>query len=83
MAADIGLVIAILAYLINHIQHQATCPGKSPFSIMGDSVLLASAWFTATLVHRDIKFLMATEHLASEIYEGRMSAELEQEEDGR
>ena len=83
MAADAGLVVALISYLAHHIQHEVGCPGKSPFSIMADTVLAAAAWYTATLVYRDIKFLRATEHLASEIYEGRMSAELEQEADGR
>lgn len=62
--ADAGLSMAILAYLFNRMNSGML--GK--LSIMGDAVLLASAWFTLTLVKRDIKFIVATERLADAIY---------------
>ena len=64
MVSDIGLSIAILAYLCNRV-------GTGQFgtvSIMSDIVLASAAWFTLTLVLRDIRFIIATERLAGMIY---------------
>lgn len=60
MAADIGLVICILSYLA--ARWGVGMLGLN--SILSDMILFFSAWFTLTLVHRDIRFLAATERLA-------------------
>lgn len=64
MAADIGLSTAILAYLAARWGEGLL--GAS--SVLSDVILFLSAWFTLVLVHRDIKFLSATEQLASIIH---------------
>ena len=69
MIADIGLVVAISGYLCNrwYIDH------LFKYDIMADVVLMLAAWFTAALVYRDMKFLVATEKLASKLRAGGYS----------
>ena len=64
--ADIGLVTGILAYLLARLN--VGLLGVS--HIFGDVILLLCAWFTSVLIYRDIKFLIATEKLASFIHQG-------------
>lgn len=68
MIADIGLVLAIVSYLCNrwYIGHLLV------FDIMADMILLLSAWFTLTLAVRDVRFLLATEHLAARLRAGEL-----------
>jgi hypothetical protein len=64
MSSDVGLSVAITAYLCNRV-------GTGQFgaqSIMADIILASCAWFTMTLVVRDIRFIVATEKLAALIY---------------
>jgi len=64
--ADIGLVTGILAYLLARLNVGLLGVNH----IFGDVVLLFCAWFTSILIYRDIKFLIATEKLASFIHWG-------------
>jgi len=64
--ADVGLVTGILAYLLARLN--VGLLGVS--HIFGDVILLFCAWFTSILIYRDIKFLIATEKLASFIHRG-------------
>ncbi len=64
MISDIGLSVAIIAYLLNRIYTEQLGAG----SIMADTILGLAAWFTLTLVARDIRFIVATEKLAALIY---------------
>lgn len=61
MVSDIGLSVAILAYLCNRIGTGQL----GTVSIMSDVILASAAWFTLTLVVRDIRFIVATEELAA------------------
>ena len=83
MAADIGLSAAIIAYLFARWDEGML--GVS--SVLSDVILFLSAWFTLTLVHRDIKFLSATEHLAKIIHNNELEKYLSrcerQAKDGR
>lgn len=72
MAADIGLSTAILAYLA--ARWDSGLLGVA--GVMSDVILFLSAWFTLTLVHRDIKFLAATEKLASIIHRDDLEAHI-------
>lgn len=65
MASDIGLVVAILSYLVARGQLGLL---HLDIHFMSDIILLLSAWFTLTLVQRDIKFLIATEKIATIIH---------------
>lgn len=65
MVADIGLAIAMFSYLVNHLVN----PYKIQFAIMSDVVVFFCAWFTLTLVSRDIRFLVTTERIANALYE--------------
>lgn len=64
MVADVGLAVAIGAYLFNRLMTGQL----GTQSIMADMILGLSAWFTMTLVARDVRFILATEKLASLIY---------------
>jgi hypothetical protein len=64
MIADIGLSVAIVAYLCNRLMTGQL----GTQSIMADMILFLSAWFTMTLVLRDVRFIAATEKLAALIH---------------
>ena len=70
MAADIGLSTAIISYLCDRLGEGLL--GVS--AILSDVILFLSAWFTLSLVHRDIKFLSATEELAGVIQRNELDA---------
>ena len=82
-AADIGLSVAITAYLCNRLMTGQL----GVVSIMSDIILGTAAWFTLTLVARDIRFIVATEKLAALIYRDlrglSISEWVEQVEDDR
>lgn len=61
--ADFGLAVAILSYLLNKL-----LSGTAGESVMGESVLLAGAWYMVVLVKRDVEFIILTERLADAIY---------------
>lgn len=83
MIADLGLSVAIIAYLCNRI----STGQLGAVSIMGDVILGTAAWFTLTLVARDVRFIIATEKLAALIYKDlrclSISEWVEQVEDDR
>ena len=64
MSADIGLAACIFIYLVARGQLS-----KVDIHFISDIILIFSAWFTLVLVHRDIKFLITTEKLASVIHQ--------------
>lgn len=67
MIADVGLSVAILAYLITRLASGMLWVS----GVLGDTILLFAAWFTLTLVSRDMRLIIATERLATKIHEGR------------
>jgi len=62
-AADLGLCVSILTYLA--ARWSAGQLGIS--GVLSDVILFLSAWFTFTLVYRDVRFLAATEKLAAKL----------------
>lgn len=70
MIADSGLVMAILLYQLDRfLMNNADDIGLG-HGVWPNLILFLCMWFTATLVVRDIRFIIATERLASEIYRG-------------
>lgn len=65
MASDLGLVIAIITYLISRWDEHWV----DDLYHVSDVVLLFAGWFCCTLVRRDVEFLLATEKLASILHE--------------
>lgn len=69
MVADFGLVLTILLYQIDRffVYSELDAFGFG-YGVVPNMILFLSMWFTATLVVRDIRFIVATEALAAEIY---------------
>jgi len=61
MIADAGLVICLVTYLI--ARWDVGLLGM--VSVVSDVIVFFSAWFTSLLVVRDVRFLVATEKLAT------------------
>ena len=68
MVADLGLSISLLTYLCSRFEAESL----GWFGITADAIVFASAWFTLTLVVRDIRFIVATERLANIIEADRL-----------
>lgn len=69
MISDAGLATAILLYQIDRfiVHNDMSVPGVG-YGILPNVILFLAMWFTLTLVVRDIRFIIATEALAAEIY---------------
>lgn len=67
MIADFGLASAIVLYQLERIAEEGF-DAVGEHGILANIVLTFAAWFTFTLVWRDIKFSIATEKLAASIY---------------
>lgn len=71
MIADAGLAIAILLYQFDRFFiHDALGVAVFGYGVLPNVILFLAMWFTLTLVVRDIRFIIATEKLAAEIYHG-------------
>ena len=71
MIADLGLCTAILLYQLDRfLAHNDISQIGFGYGTLPNVVLFLSMWFTATLVVRDIRFIILTERLAAEIYRG-------------
>lgn len=69
MISDAGLVIAIMLYQIDRfVVHDEIEFLGLGYGVMPNLILFLAMWFTATLVVRDIRFIIVTEKLATEIY---------------
>ena len=69
MIADAGLATTILLYQLDrYISHDELEAVGLGHGVIPNVVLFFSMWFTLTLVWRDIKFIIATEALAAQIY---------------
>ena len=69
MIADAGLAICILLYQLDrYLTSDEFGDVGIGVGILPNIVLMFAMWFTATLVWRDIKFIMITEALAAQIY---------------
>lgn len=65
MIADFGLAVALLLYQIARFSWDSDLLFGS--GILPNIVLFLSMWFTATLVVRDIRFIVVTERVAAQI----------------
>jgi hypothetical protein len=68
MLADFGLAFTIIAYQLDMVSHHGFEAIGWGHGILPNVILNFAAWFTLSLVWRDIKFIIATERLAAAIY---------------